>query len=155
MKVKGPGGPKATEKTDKSKKKDGGDQIDSAAFGSMLVSTASEAEENAAVRNISKVDSLIAAQSVEDPTEKKAQKRMRERAGSILDALDGIKSALLNGNLRFSHLENVTHMIAVNRERINDPELAYLLDEIDLRAQVELAKLEAAKESALKQMNMM
>jgi len=46
-------------------------------------------------------------------------------------------------------------MIAVNRERINDPELAYLLDEIDLRAQVELAKLEAAKESALKQMNMM
>tara|TARA_B100000745_G_scaffold279347_1_gene210820 strand:+ start:84 stop:542 length:459 start_codon:yes stop_codon:yes gene_type:complete len=152
MKVKGPGGPKATEK---SKKKDSGAQIDSASFGSMLVSTASEAEENAAVRSISKVDSLIAAQAVEDPTEKEAQKRMRDRAGSILDALDRIKIALLNGNLRFSHLENITHMIAVNRERINDPELAYLLDEIDLRAQVELAKLEAAKESALKQMNMM
>lgn len=155
MKVKGPGGPKATEKTEKSKKKDSDAKVDSASFGSMLVSTASEAEENAAVHSISKVDSLIAAQAVEDPTEKKAQKRMRERAGNILDALDRIKVALLNGNLRFSHLENITHMIAVNRERINDPELAYLLDEIDLRAQVELAKLEAAKESALKQMNMM
>lgn len=149
MKVKGPGGPKTVDKTKKSGQSNTSGGLN---FGSMLVSTASEAEQTVAAKTVSRVDVLLAAQAAEDPAERSARKRMGQRAKDILDALDTIKMALLNGNLRFSHLENITHMIAVNRERIDDPQLSYLLDEIDLRAQVEIAKLEAARDAAIAQM---
>lgn len=148
MKVEGPKGPSKIQKSKKSSKssKAEGD------FSSFLTNSAGEAEQTAAAQNISKVDVLLAAQASEDPTERAARQRMQQRGNDILDSLENIKMALINGNLRMSHIENITHMVAQNREKIDDPGLMHILDEIDLRAQVELAKLEAARDAALEQM---
>jgi hypothetical protein len=157
MKVTGPSDTKSTSKTAKSGKSSPASKqsgASGASFGSFLVDTASEAEGNAAAKSISRLEGLISIQAEQDPAEKGRQSRMRQRGHDVLNALENIKMALLNGNLRVSHLENITNIVAVNRERIDDPELTYLLDEIDLRAQVELAKLEAAKQAVIKQMAM-
>ncbi|MAS87974.1 MAG: flagellar assembly protein FliX [Micavibrio sp.] len=157
MKVTGPKDTKSTSKTAKTGKSSSASKqagASGASFGSFLVDTASEAEGNAAAKSISRLEGLISIQAEQDPAEKGRQSRMRQRAHDLLDSLESIKMALLNGNLRVSHLENITNIVAGNRERIDDPELTYLLDEIDLRAQVELAKLEAAKQAVLKQMSL-
>ena len=149
MKVEGP---KSNQGVSTSKKTKSGSSSGGADFSSMITDTAGEAEKTAAAHSISRVDGLFALQAAEDPTERAARNRMVSRAGDILSELDRIRMALLNGNVSVSHIENIIRLIGVNRERVEDPELIYVLDEIDLRAQVELAKLENAKQKALSQM---
>jgi hypothetical protein len=45
-------------------------------------------------------------------------------------------------------LLDVADVVASHRERINDPQLSSLLDEIDLRAQIEIAKMRMALDAA-------
>ncbi|HPF78465.1 MAG TPA: flagellar assembly protein FliX [Alphaproteobacteria bacterium] len=40
-------------------------------------------------------------------------------------------------------------VVASHREKINDPKLTALLDEIDLRAQIEIAKMRKAMEAKI------
>lgn len=143
-------GPKHSSQIDKKKKADQSGSGDGPAFSSFLSDKAGAAEQKSAGQSIARVDGLLAVQASEDPTERAARKRMTHRAHDILDELDVVKMALLNGNLTAQQIINVSNLVAVNREKVADPQLSNLLDEIDLRAQVELAKLEAAKEQALK-----
>ena len=59
----------------------------------------------------------------------------------MLDQLDKVKVGLLTGELPRSTLQQLAQTIATHRDQTLDPKLAEILDEIDLRAQVELAKL--------------
>lgn len=95
---------------------------------------------------VSDVSALIAAQQTDDPAERKSRRRMQDRAGRVLDALDGVHRGLLNGALSTEQMENITRNLAERREKITDQRLLGLMDEVDLRAQVELAKLEMARE---------
>ena len=65
------------------------------------------------------------------------------RAGRILDVLDEVKLALLDGGLSADHLERLRRAVREQRDGVDDPELSGLLDEIETRAAVEMAKLEA------------
>lgn len=94
------------------------------------------------------VGSLLAAQAAEDPTERKARKRMTARAGKVLDALEGVHRGLLSGQITAETLERVSASVAERREKIEDPALSDLLDQVDLRAQVEMAKMEMARDTA-------
>jgi len=71
---------------------------------------------------------------------------MQERASRVLDSLDVIQRGLVGGNITVSDMERVKTSVSGNREKINDPKLLAILDEVDLRAQVELAKLEVARD---------
>lgn len=93
---------------------------------------------------IASIDALLAAQSAEDPAQGKARKRMQERAGDILDKLNDLKIAMLTNNVTVGHMVSIADVVATHRERIDDPALTAILDEIDLRANVELAKLQMA-----------
>lgn len=100
--------------------------------------------------NIASVDALLMAQAAEDPAQQKAQKRMRERANTLLDRLSDLKMAILTGQVTIGHMVSIADVAALHREKITDPELSALLDEVDLRAQIELAKLQiASKKSSL------
>jgi hypothetical protein len=88
------------------------------------------------------VDALLAAQTAEDPAQGKAKKRMQERATDILDKLNDLKVGLLSNNVTVGHMVSIADVVATHREKINDPALTSILDEIDLRAHVELAKLQ-------------
>ena len=84
------------------------------------------------------VDALVALQAVDG--DRAGRKRARERASSILDSLDELRLALLEGRLTEAQLTRLAARVQSQRAEIDDPRLSAVLDEIDLRAQVELAK---------------
>ncbi len=88
------------------------------------------------------VEALIALQDVESPTERK--RRSVRRAGHLLDELDKLKIALLGGELGAGQLDALARAVREQRSSTDDPRLEAVLDEIETRAAVELAKLEAA-----------
>jgi hypothetical protein len=91
------------------------------------------------------VEALLALQDVESATERR--RRSVGRAGRMLDELDGLKIALLAGELDPAQLDRLARAIREQRAATEDPKLEELLDEIETRAAVELAKLEAARPS--------
>ena len=94
------------------------------------------------VSSVIGVEALLALQDVESPTERK--RRSVKRAGRLLDQLDALKVALLGGELSGAQIENLTRALREQRAATEDPKLEGLLDEIETRAAVELAKLESA-----------
>ena len=144
MKVTGPGSTPNTKKTDKKDKKGAGGADSS--FGDMVSGQAEESGSAGASQSIAKVDSLRAVQAVEDPTARAAKKRMRDRGENILQELDKIRMALLTGEVTVGDVISVADVVASHREKIMDTQLTAILDEIDLRAQVELAKIRMATE---------
>jgi len=83
------------------------------------------------------IDALLALQSVEDPTLKR--KKQVRRATALLDTLEEIKADLLVGRVSEGRLDQLMALIGQAREG-GDPRLDALLDDIELRARVELAK---------------
>lgn len=89
------------------------------------------------------IEALLAVQGVDDSTTGRARRQGRLRAEDLLRGLEDIRVGLLSGVLPRQQLET---LLARLKDRIlppPDPRLAELLAEIELRASVELAKLEA------------
>ena len=91
--------------------------------------------------SISGVDTLLALQSVGDVNEREARKRMIRRGEEILDQLEELRHGLLIGSMSAEKLEGLAKTIRASREDCVDPRLGSILDEIELRAEVELAKM--------------
>lgn len=140
MKVEGPGKTSVTKGVSKTgAKKGAGD----ASF-SGLVDAAEEAQEKASVSasvSIGGIDALLAMQGASDSTSGEGGKQARRRAEGLLEQLERLRMGLLTGTLSPSVLQGLTHTINSHRDKVMDPKLAAILDEIELRAQVELAKL--------------
>jgi hypothetical protein len=98
------------------------------------------------VAGVMGVDALLALQDVGGPLERK--RRAVGRASRILDVLDEIKLALLGGDLNLSQLDRLRRAVRDERAQTDDPKLENVLDEIEIRAAVEIAKLEQAAEAA-------
>jgi hypothetical protein len=98
------------------------------------------------VGGVSSVDALIALQEVEGPLERR-RKAVR-RAGRILDVLDDMRICLLDGRADPAAAQRLAAAVREERAMIEDPGLSGVLDEIETRARVELAKLEMARRAA-------
>lgn len=83
------------------------------------------------------LDALLALQSVDDPLQ--ARKRTVRRGRALVDALDGVMTDLLLGRVAEGRLNQLVALIGQVRDPTS-PELDSLIDEIELRARVELAK---------------
>ena len=91
---------------------------------------------------LASLNSLLAVQGMEAPEDAlSAPKRAIARAEDMLDSLDAIKIALLGGEVPERELGRLLKLVESRRETLTDPALTGVLDEIELRAQVELAKL--------------
>ena len=86
------------------------------------------------------VEALLAIQGVSDPTQRQ-QGPSQRRAVELLDRLEQIRDGILAGAISRLQLEDLVRRLAERRPLETDPRLATLLDEIELRAKVELAKL--------------
>jgi hypothetical protein len=94
-----------------------------------------------AASSLAAVDSLLALQEaggLEDATS--SPRRAMARGEQMLDILDDIKLSLLSGQLPEKKLNRLLHAVEDQQGRVRDPELADILDHIELRARVELAK---------------
>lgn len=140
MKIEGPG---RTQNSDSSKGK-GKVSSGDGSFGRMVSGDSPQAEGAGASHSIARIDSLLMVQAAEDPTERAARQRMEKRAGNILQELENLRTAVLTGGLTVGHLIDIADVVSSHRERVMDPHLTAILDEVDLRAQVELAKLRMA-----------
>jgi len=89
------------------------------------------------------VDALLALQDVGGPLERK--RRAVRRAGHVLDILDEVKLAMVSGELNAGSLARLQDAVRQQREQTDDPKLEAVLNEIETRAEVEIAKLEQAK----------
>lgn len=87
------------------------------------------------------IDSILAMQSVDPDAGSGARKRMMQRAEDLLDHLDDLRQGVLEGRVSKENLASLAHLARTRREAGADPRLAAVLDEIELRAEVELAKL--------------
>jgi hypothetical protein len=85
---------------------------------------------------------VLALQEAPDATTRnRARQRAKERGGLMLDHLEEIRLGLLTGTIPVAKLEQLGQLVRAKREQIDDPKLLEILDEIELRAAVELAKL--------------
>ncbi|HTY65399.1 MAG TPA: flagellar assembly protein FliX [Alphaproteobacteria bacterium] len=96
---------------------------------------------------IGSVDALLAAQSVEGATEEE-RRQARARGDDILDRLDELRHGLLTGTLTRGQVVALANLVRSRRSSIMDPKLRELLDEIELRAEVEIAKLSGDGQSS-------
>lgn len=114
--------------------------------GPQVVASAAQVSSASGVGGVMGVEALLALQDVLTPTERR--RRSVKRAARLLDDLDDIKIALLGGELNQGQLQQLGRTIREQRSATDDPKLEAVLDEIETRAAVELAKLEAAGQSA-------
>jgi hypothetical protein len=105
-----------------------------------------QAARTAGVAGVMGMDALLALQDVGGPLERR--RRAVRRAGRLLDLLDEMKTGLLDGGLQAASLDRLARAIREERGPTDDPKLEGVLDEIETRAAVELAKLEQARRAA-------
>lgn len=116
------------------------------AFGDFLAGETAGPSGAGATQSIAHIDALLAAQEAGNPTERAARRRVVQRADSLLTTLEQIRLGLLTGTLTVGHLIDIADVVALHRDKVMDPRMTGILDEIDLRAQIELAKMRKALE---------
>lgn len=119
----------------------------SAAGGRFRVSVAlgvEEAKDAAPVEGVSIAPSLLAVQESLEAAERDA--RAKRRAEAMLDELSAIQHGLLSGRLSESRLAALARL-AREEEQAADPQLAAIAAEVEVRAAVELARLERVRRS--------
>jgi hypothetical protein len=85
------------------------------------------------------LDGVLAVQEVEDAT---AERRRATRHGhSLLDELSALQLGMVDGWVSEGALQRLAGLVDGLRPGTTEPQLAALLDAIELRAAVELAKL--------------
>lgn len=111
-------------------------RTDDAVF-SVIQEDAEPSKAVAGTASIATVDSLRVLQEVDGdgrPWEP------CDRANHLLDRLEALRLALLSGGIPRRNLLDLQRMVERERGAVGDKHLAALLDEIDLRVKVELAK---------------
>ncbi len=135
MKVVGPNGVSTPASTRTTRSASGFSLGQAPAAASPSAATASTA-----AGGVSDVSALMALQGIEGPLEKR--RRAIRRGGGLLDRLDELKLALLTGDADEGSLDQLARTLREERTDDGDEGLSALLDQIDLRASVELAKAE-------------
>jgi len=90
--------------------------------------------------SISSIGMLLAVQGVDG--DGGGRRQAISQGHETLDALDSLKVDVLAGRISSQKIKNLVALAERQRETVSDPQLANLLDHIELRARVELAKLE-------------
>ena len=109
-------------------------------FSSQLIDEPAASGAVSSKAPIGAVDGILAVQEV--PTATDGRSRGIKRGYSILDHLDDLRLGLLTGSISGKRLVDLGQEIKEARDTVIDPQLSAILDDIELRAAVELAKLE-------------
>jgi len=89
---------------------------------------------------IGALDSILMLQGLDDSTD--GRSKGVKHGEDLLDMLDQVRDGLLAGGVPRATLNRLAAAVTRRHDQFNDPKLQGVLDEIELRAHVELAKLE-------------
>lgn len=92
--------------------------------------------------HLANIGALLSLQSEDDVTERR--RRATRRSNTLLDQLDGIRISILSGGVSRDQVAALSSTLREYRDQVDDPGLNAILDDVELRAEVELAKLERA-----------
>jgi hypothetical protein len=137
MKIGGPNSASAPGASRRARPSGGGD-----GFAPATADEAGPADETRRLESLEGVitmSALLALQGVDDPMQRR--RRAVGRAGRILDLLDELKLALIDGEASSAMLDRLLATVREERASTEDPRLDAVLDQIETRAVVELAKL--------------
>ncbi|HEY1632718.1 MAG TPA: flagellar assembly protein FliX [Rhizomicrobium sp.] len=113
--------------------------------GGFSVSDTSEQPRAAAIASpgpLTAVETILTLQNIDDASSGPSKGVARGEA--LLALLDDVRDGLLSGGIPRATLNRLANAVSRRHETFQDPKLQSVLDEIDLRARVELAKLEQA-----------
>jgi Class II flagellar assembly regulator len=113
-----------------------------AASGGFSVSAAPESHAQlvAGPGPIAALDSILMLQGLDDSMQGKSNGL--KHSEQLLDLLDSVRDGLLAGGIPRATLNKLAAAVTRRHEAFADPQLQEVLDQIELRAHVELAKLE-------------
>ncbi|WP_336486518.1 flagellar assembly protein FliX [Methylobacterium nigriterrae] len=107
---------------------------------------AAAAQAPAAAATLAGLDAVLALQGeTESATERR--RRSARRGHDLLDGLDRLKAAILSGRVPTGELRAIAGRLSDRAALSGDPRLDGLVADIELRAAVELAKLEVGREA--------
>ena len=89
---------------------------------------------------IAALDSILMLQGMDDSTE--GRSKGAAHGEQLLNLLDAVRDGLLAGNIPRSTLNKLAVAVTRRHDSFADPKLQDVLDQIELRAHVELAKLD-------------
>lgn len=139
MKVGGVGSGRGTAPTRKTQKT----SVTGGSFSDTLKETAETMGAGGAsgVGGVSPVSAIIAVQEVPDSTEERSKGLMMAYGDDLLDRLEELRLGLLLGAVPKDNLADLAHRMREKKQHVDDPALIEIIDEIELRAEVEIAKL--------------
>jgi hypothetical protein len=131
-------------------KKTGG-TVATSAFASLLGLSDTEETTPAAqlsdVSTTSAVGNMLALQEISE--EEVKRRRLVQQGKNMLDTLENLRRQLLMGGVPAQTLVELSRQLSIQKQQVADPKLMEIMDEIELRLAVELAKLESAFNSSI------
>lgn len=135
--IRGTGSSKSTSKTSSSN-----------SFADLLaLSESSESQAATPVSDISATSSLSNLLSLQEISEEDIKrKKLLQQGKNMLDTLENLRQQLLIGTIPAHMLQDLNRQIMLEKQMTADPQVNDLIEEIELRLAVELAKLEHARQ---------
>lgn len=136
MRVSGPGRVGSTQKSKSGKSASKtGEKFTIPGDSSETVATSNVASSSP----ITSIDAIVALQGVDDSTS--GNQKAVQKGKDLLDRLEEIRHGLLVGSIPVERLKQLQQTLSSYDVKSEDPKLAAIVEEIEVRAAVELAKL--------------
>ncbi len=126
----------------KGRRDDRGDGAAGSSFSVPLSGEASVQAPTVPAAQLGSVDGLLAVQEMPDALA--GRRRAAQRGEMLLDRLDELRIGLVAGAVPRDRLDELGRLAKAARGQVDDPRLNAILDDIELRVAVELAKLDIA-----------
>ena len=126
--------------------------VDSESFADNLLKTQGSSNAIAVpdATAVAAADAVLAAQDVGDTLDDAIQRRrLTDFADNILDRLDELRLGILVGRFPKEKLADLAQRLRQKRQQSTDPRLNEIIQEVELRAEVEIAKYSRRSRSDL------
>ena len=108
----------------------------------------SETQKVQATSVLTPTEAIFAAQTVSDEEERQIKQKMLKKGNKLLSQLEEIRDGILFGEISKDKLIEISRFVKQKETYPQDEKLQEILGEIELRVEVELAKLMKSVEQA-------